>query len=157
MTEDTTHLIRHLRLEAISLAILMVALTYKSGEPLWLLAVLFPVFDVGMLGYMFNPKAGATTYNFFHNATMPTILIVIGLLADKPIVSVIGFAWTFHISVDRIFGFGLKFKSSFYRTHLGEIAAKGALPMLFTEQSLQPGEQAQQYSSFPRSRSGPKQ
>ena len=35
-------------------------------------------------------------------------------------------AWGFHIAVDRLLGYGLKFADRFSHTHLGEIAHAGA-------------------------------
>ncbi len=151
MTEEPSHIIRRLRLEALSLALLMAALTYSSGVPLWLLGVLFPVFDVGMIGYILNSRIGAITYNVFHDATVPTFFIIVGVLVNSTFLSFLGFCWTFHIAVDRFLGFGLKYKTSFYRTHLGEIAAKGMLSLATsgsaTVASPQLGAQAPQYSA----------
>lgn len=155
----------------------MLALTYAADVPIWMPILMFPIFDIGMLGYVSkNPRLGALTYNVSHNATLPTLFIIFGVLGDLKAVSVIGYAWTLHIAVDRVLGFGLKYKSSFYRTHLGEIATKGTLSLLqgsgaspATPQqqqqpltpttpltaagSLPPDAQAQQYSSYPYSRS----
>ena len=113
--------VRHLKFESLALAILMVVLTYKSPYSMWWLVVLFLVFDIGMVGYLFNEKIGALTYNQMHNYTVPTLLIVLGILTNTSWISLIGYAWIFHISVDRVLGFGLKEKSSFHHTHLGKL------------------------------------
>lgn len=162
MPEELNHVIRHLKLEALSLAILMLVLTYAADAPLWLPFVVFPVFDIGMLGYLSNPKHGSLTYNVMHNATIPTFCIVFGVLADAKVVAVIGYVWTFHIAFDRALGFGLKYKTSFYRTHLGEIAAKGMLSVTANQattaaQVPQVVDPAQQYASSPRSQLEQKQ
>ncbi len=124
VSDDFKHFVTHLRLEALALAVLMAALTYVSNAPLWVLLVSFPFFDIGMVGYALNPKLGAKTYNFVHDATIPTFLITFGVLFDVEWLSVLGFAWTFHIAVDRLLGFGLKHKHSFNQTHLGKIGKK---------------------------------
>ncbi len=116
--------IRHLRLEAFSLAVLMVVLTYNSGYSLWVLPVTFLFFDVGMIGYLRDPKTGALFYNLTHSHTIPSLLIASGVLFNKEAVAVVGFCWTFHIAIDRGMGFGLKHKSSFHKTHLGTIKKK---------------------------------
>lgn len=162
MPEEFNHFIRHLRLEALSLAMLMFTLTYVSGVPAWVSIVVFPIYDVGMLGYLHGPRLGAATYNTMHNATIPTFCIMIGALTHSTLISVIGFTWTFHIAVDRVLGFGLKYKTSFYRTHLGEIAAKGTLSLLQSSsstvvQSSPVVAPTQQYSASPRSPSEPQQ
>lgn len=162
MPEELNHVVRHLKLEALSLAILMLALTYVADAPLWLPFAAFPVFDIGMLGYLSNPRHGSLTYNVMHNATIPTLCIVFGVLANVSMVAIIGYIWTFHIAVDRTLGFGLKYKTSFYRTHLGEIAAKGVISLksapstTTTAVQLPPaGAPTQQYSSSPRFPSEP--
>jgi hypothetical protein len=113
--------IRSLRLEGLSLAILMIALTYYSSAPLWILPASFLFFDLCILAYTVNDKIGAKSYNFFHNATIPTLLIAVGLVVNIEWISVLGFCWTFHIAVDRSLGYGLKHESSFKHTHLGKI------------------------------------
>lgn len=124
VSKDFRYFVTHLRFEAFALAALMVALTHISSAPLWILPATFLLFDVGMIGYVFNPKLGALTYNLAHNATVPTLLITFGVLFDWEVVSVIGFCWTFHIAVDRILGYGLKHKHGFTHTHLGKIGEK---------------------------------
>lgn len=118
---DFEKFIRHLKLEAIALAILMAVLTYKSPYSLWWLLGTFLLFDIGAVGYIFNTKIGAKTYNFMHNYTVPTLFIVGGIVLSSDITALIGYCWTFHISVDRALGFGLKDKKSFKRTHMGKI------------------------------------
>lgn len=113
--------LRRLKLEAISLAALMVALTYYSDSPLWVLVASFLLFDIGMAGYLINSKVGALTYNAIHDLTVPTLLIVVGLITDSNTISVIAYCWIFHVSVDRALGFGLKHSHSFHETHMGKI------------------------------------
>lgn len=120
-SEDFKQFIRHLKLEAVALAILMVALTYKSDYSMWWLLAGFPLVDICMLGYLAGPKAGAIFYNLAHNATLPTLIISFGVITGNGLVSIIGFVWTFHAAVDRILGYGLKHKHSFNETHLGPI------------------------------------
>lgn len=116
--------VRHLRLEAISLAVLMAVLTYRSGYGLWVIPLTFLLFDIGMVGYLKDAKTGALFYNLSHNLTVPTLFIAVGVLFKQEIVSVIGFCWTFHIAVDRTLGFGLKHAASFHKTHMGIIGKK---------------------------------
>ncbi len=124
MHKDFKKFVAHLRIEALALAGLMTALTYKSGTPLWVLPATFMVFDISMIGYMVSTRIGALTYNSVHNSTIPTLAIIYGALYDAKTISVVGFCWTFHIAVDRILGFGLKHKTSFHHTHLGKIGKK---------------------------------
>jgi hypothetical protein len=116
--------IRSLRLEGLALAILMVVLINNSSAPLWILPATFLLFDICIIGYKISNKVGAKTYNFIHNATIPTILIAAGLLVDAEWISILGICWTFHIAVDRALGYGLKHEESFTHTHLGKIGKK---------------------------------
>lgn len=119
--KDFEKFVKHLRLEAIALAILMVVLTYESPAPLWILPATFLFFDIGMIGYIKDTKLGALTYNISHDLTIPTILIASGILFDITWVAIFGFCWTFHVAVDRSLGYGLKHQHSFKETHLGKI------------------------------------
>ena len=121
---DFEKFIKSLRLEGLALAILMVVLIYNSTAPLWILPATFLLFDISIIGYKFSNKIGAKTYNFIHNATIPTILIAAGLLVDIEWISILGICWTFHIAVDRTLGYGLKHEESFTHTHLGKIGKK---------------------------------
>ena len=116
--------IRSLRLEGLALAILMVVLINNSTAPLWILPATFLLFDISIIGYKFSNKIGAKTYNFIHNATIPTVIIAAGLLIDIEWISILGVCWTFHIAVDRALGYGLKHEESFTHTHLGKIGKK---------------------------------
>lgn len=120
-TKEFASFIRHLKFEALALGALMFALAYRSPYSTWWLLVAFPFVDIGMVGYLINPKVGAQTYNLFHNATFPTALIAVGVIISNDLVSFVGIAWTFHIAVDRLLGYGLKHKHSFKETHLGKI------------------------------------
>lgn len=119
--KDFEKFVRHLKLEAVALAVLMIVLTEKSSAPLWILPVTFLLFDIGMIGYFKDTKLGAITYNFSHSLTIPTILVAAGLIFNVEWISVLGFCWNFHIAVDRAMGYGLKHGHSFKETHLGKI------------------------------------
>lgn len=118
---DFKKFVTHLRLESLSLAILMLTLAIYSTHSAWVLLTSFIVFDIGIVGYAINKKVGAITYNFMHNMTLPTMLIVLGLLVTNETVLMVGYTWIFHISIDRTLGFGLKHKHDFKHTHLGVI------------------------------------
>ena len=119
--KDFEKFVKHLRFEAIALAILMVVLTYESPAPLWILPATFLLFDIGVIGYLKDTKLGALTYNISHSLTIPTFLIASGILFDISWIAVFGFCWIFHVAVDRSLGFGLKHQHSFKETHLGKI------------------------------------
>lgn len=87
-----------------------------------------------MAGYAKSTTLGAMTYNIAHTTTFPVALLLAGLLANPSVpllyenrVGLItaGIVSWCHISMDRFFGFGLKFPDSFDHTHLGQIKNGG--------------------------------
>lgn len=86
------------------------------------LCILLP--DVSMTGYLFNPKSGAWLYNFFHHKMTAVFVLVAGFFLHLPEVELAGTILLGHSSMDRIFGYGLKFSDDFRHTHLGRIGDK---------------------------------
>ncbi len=121
-----------LKLEEAAQFLACLALLVMNGVPWWtyLLLVLGP--DIGMLGYLVNTRVGALTYNLFHHKGIALLIALIALGSDfmtlalaTPDVSqlllltaIILFG---HSSMDRMFGYGLKFGDHFQHTHLGWI------------------------------------
>ena len=87
----------------------------------WWLPVLFLAFDLSMAGYAVSPRLGAWTYNLGHSYAVPAVLVAVGCAADSRGALFLALAWAFHIAVDRLLGYGLKFTDRFTHTHLGEI------------------------------------
>ena len=87
----------------------------------WWLPLLFLLFDLSMVGYAVSPRLGAWTYNLGHSYLVPVALLAVGWPADVRWLLVLGLAWAFHIAVDRLLGYGLKFTDRFTHTHLGEV------------------------------------
>jgi len=82
------------------------------------------LFDVSMLGYVHSPRLGAWTYNAVHNYFGPAAVAVVGLTASLRAALFLALVWAFHIAVDRLLGYGLKFTDAFEHTHLGEIGRR---------------------------------
>lgn len=119
------------RLEYLFAAVL-IALFFVTigGFDWWWLILLFPLFDLSMVGYLVNSHVGAITYNIVHSYVGPVILTFVYILTTPDITSthsadsILLFAvllWLFHITVDRALGFGLKHEEGFHHTHLGKI------------------------------------
>ncbi len=87
--------------------------------PWWLWPVIFLAPDLGMLGYLFNPAAGAVTYNLFHHKLIAVLLLGIGYLTHQPVIVLAGLVLYGHSSFDRMLGYGLKYPDAFKHTHLG--------------------------------------
>lgn len=87
----------------------------------WIFLALFLLPDIGMLGYVFNPRTGALTYNLFHHRGIAVLLWVSGVVASVPALQVAGIIIFSHSCFDRILGYGLKYSDDFKHTHLGLI------------------------------------
>lgn len=90
----------------------------------WLFPLCLLLPDVSMLGYLINPKIGAWIYNFFHHKLLAVLVLILGFCLKIPIAEFAGIILWAHSSMDRIFGYGLKFEDSFKHTHLGSMGKK---------------------------------
>jgi hypothetical protein len=90
---------------------------------------LFPAFillpDIGILGYLLNNKTGAIIYNFFHHKGLAILVYFIGLYFPNEIMQLAGIIIFGHASMDRLFGYGLKYPDNFKYTHLGDLKTRG--------------------------------
>ena len=84
-------------------------------------ALLFLTPDLSILGYLANPKIGAWTYNLVHHKGVAVALYVLGYLLSVPWLMFVGTILLGHSSLDRVFGYWLKFPDAFQNTHLGVI------------------------------------
>lgn len=90
-----------------------------TGASWWLFAALILAPDLGMLGYLSNPRLGATLYNATHSLIGPALLAIASLSLALPMALAIALIWAGHIEFDRGLGYGLKYPSLFADTHLG--------------------------------------
>jgi hypothetical protein len=84
-------------------------------------ALLFLTPDLSMLGYLANPRLGSWTYNLIHHKGLAVALYVLGYLLANPVLMFAGTLLLGHSSLDRVFGYGLKYPDAFQNTHLGRI------------------------------------
>ena len=84
-------------------------------------ALLFLSPDLSMVGYLANPRAGAWTYNLIHHKGLAVALYVLGYIISVPWLMFTGTILLGHSSLDRVFGYGLKYPDAFQNTHLGRI------------------------------------
>lgn len=85
----------------------------------YLVFILAP--DLSMLGYLVSPKVGAYTYNMAHHKGLAVLLFLAGIYFQNAGLHFAGIILFSHSSLDRIFGYGLKFTDGFHNTHLGKI------------------------------------
>jgi hypothetical protein len=84
-------------------------------------ALLFLAPDLSMVGYLANPRLGAWTYDLVHHKGVAVTLYVLGYLLSVPWLMFAGAILLGHSSLDRVFGYGLKYPDAFQHTHLGVI------------------------------------
>ena len=89
-------------------------------------ALLFLAPDLSMLGYLAGPRLGAWTYNLVHHKGTAVALYVLGYWFAAPWLMFAGTLLLGHSSLDRVFGYGLKYPDSFKATHLGVIGKQNA-------------------------------
>lgn len=77
--------------------------------------------DLSMTGYLINSKTGAYLYNIAHHKGLAILLFLTGVYFQVPYLQFAGILLFSHSSLDRIFGYGLKFTDGFQNTHLGKI------------------------------------
>ncbi len=125
-----------LRLEELAQFLVCVFALYVLDVSWWVYILLVIGPDIAMLGYLVDTRAGAIAYNVLHHKGLAVLFIAIGLSLGWTInltlsIVLFGQIWVVagiilygHASMDRIFGYGLKFGDNFHRTHLGWIGGK---------------------------------
>jgi hypothetical protein len=110
-----------LRIEGATLFAASIAFFAFQNQPWWLYPVLLLVPDIFMLGYVRNTKLGSILYNLGHSYPAAAVLTVVGLVFASSLTVAMGAIWFGHIGWDRMFGYGLKYGTSFKHTHLGDL------------------------------------
>ena len=77
--------------------------------------------DLGMLGYLINPKIGAWSYNLLHHKAVAIACLLAGWYWQAETISLLGTVLLAHAAFDRLMGYGLKHESAFHATHLGVV------------------------------------
>jgi len=89
----------------------------------WVFLLLLFAPDIGMIGYLDGPRLGAITYNLLHHRGIAVAIYFLGVYLENPVIVWIGVIIFLHSTLDRVFGYGLKYADSFQNTHLGPIGA----------------------------------
>jgi hypothetical protein len=113
------------RVESAALAVVAAVAFVELGFDWWWLLALFLLFDLSMVGYARSARLGAWTYNAVHSYLAPALLGVVAVVDGARWTAFLALVWAFHIAVDRLLGYGLKFQDRFTHTHLGEIGRRG--------------------------------
>lgn len=115
-----------LKIEELLLAALAFYLFRQLDYAWWWFLVLFLAPDLSMLGYLLGPKVGAWCYNAVHHKGVAVALFLLGTYGQTPWLQLAGLVMLAHSSVDRVFGYGLKYPDAFQHTHLGKIGQQAA-------------------------------
>lgn len=113
-----------IKLEEVGLFLLGIFLFSLLKYQWWWFLALILVPDFSMIGYVFGNKTGAYAYNFFHHKGIAVLVYLTGIYLANDLVQLAGIILFAHASMDRIFGYGLKYEKGFKFTHLGEIGKK---------------------------------
>jgi hypothetical protein len=71
-----------------------------------------------MLGYLSGVRSGAVSYNLFHTYVLSGLLAAFGFLVGSPLIVSLALGWFTHIGFDRMVGYGSKYPTWFFDTHL---------------------------------------
>lgn len=110
-----------IKIEEVGMFALSIFLFNQIEFAWWWYPALILAPDIGMMGYIINPKVGAFTYNLFHHKGLAIFIMFIGWYFHSDWMGLTGIILFGHSSLDRFFGYGLKFADSFQNTHLGKI------------------------------------
>jgi hypothetical protein len=114
-----------LKLEEFAMFTGCIVLLYLSDAEWWWYLLLMIGPDISMLGYLAGNKIGAWSYNLFHHKAIAVIIFILGVwILNINWIMLIGIVLFGHSSMDRFFGYGLKYENGFKFTHLGEIGKK---------------------------------
>jgi len=119
------------KLEELGMFLGCIVVLYLQHVNWWWYLLLFLGPDISMFGYLAGDKIGAYCYNLFHHKAIAIIVFALGLMtqmpgdiANKDWLINLGIILFGHSSMDRFFGYGLKYENGFKFTHLGEIGKK---------------------------------
>lgn len=113
-----------LKLEEVAIFLLCLFLFGKMNFVWWWFPALLFLPDIGMIGYIINPKIGAFTYNLLHFRFVASLVAIGSLITGNQYWQLSAIILFAHISLDRVLGYGLKYNNSFSNTHLGVIGKK---------------------------------
>jgi hypothetical protein len=110
-----------LKLEEAAMFLFSIFLFSKTDYAWWVFPACLLLPDLSMVGYLINSKAGAMIYNIIHHKLVALTILCLGLYLHLPGLYLAGIILFGHSSMDRMFGYGLKYSDSFSNTHLGKI------------------------------------
>ena len=113
-----------IKLEELAMFLFGIYLFNQLNYSWWWFPALILLPDLSMLGYLLNPKLGGYFYNVVHHKAIALIVYIVGIYFHNSSLQLAGIILFAHSSMDRMFGYGLKYSDSFHNTHLGTIGNK---------------------------------
>ena len=110
-----------IKLEQIALFVFAIFLFSRTDYAWWWFLALILLPDISMVGYLSGPRTGSILYNTFHHQALAIIALCLGWQMEYDWLFLAGIILLGHSSMDRIFGYGLKYPDAFKHTHLGWI------------------------------------
>jgi hypothetical protein len=114
-----------LKAEGLAVLALSVLLYWHTSSNWWMFIGLLLIPDLAMLPYLLNPRVGSLSYNIVHSYLLPLGLASVVITVYRTGMLPFLYIWTAHIGMDRFIGYGLKYSTSFARTHLGTLGRAG--------------------------------
>lgn len=110
-----------IKLEEFALFLFAGFLLWNTDFSWWWFPALLLVPDLSMIGYAVNSTVGAYCYNIVHHKAVAIAFYITGFYGEIAGFELVGIILFAHSSMDRIFGYGLKYADSFLNTHLSKI------------------------------------
>lgn len=110
-----------LKLEEVGMFALSIFLVKQLHFAWWWFPVFLLAPDISAIGYLVNNWTGAILYNLFHHKGVAIVVYMTGVYWGNESLAFAGTILFGHSSMDRIFGYGLKYFDGFQFTHLGKI------------------------------------
>lgn len=110
-----------IRLEELALVLFAIFLFTSLDYARWLILVLFFTPDPIFIAYAAGPMVGGITYDLLHHRGLLIGLYMLGALLNIQLMQLVGLVFFDHSSLDRVFGYGLKYLDAFNHTHLGMV------------------------------------
>ena len=98
-----------LKLEELAQFVGAIVLFSQLDYSWWVFPVCILLPDLSMLGYFINPRIGAYLYNIFHHKLVAISIGILGFYIGSEMILLAGLILFAHASMDRIFGYGLKY------------------------------------------------
>ena len=110
-----------IRIEELFFAILAGYLFSLLDYAWWWFALLFFAPDLSFIAYAAGPRVGGIVYDVLHHRGLLIGFYILGAVLGIQALQLVSLVFLAHSSIDRAFGYGLKYLDSPHHTHLGMV------------------------------------